>query len=263
MKINTIYFLLLILASLTLNLSCDKDEEPFIVSLNELGEVYSYDGTIKIGKAEMMKRFIDFKMVENKVEKISKRNQESLPSLIESFNRQFSFEGDKAFAIYRWVASNIRYDASYKLTWENQSSDSVFLNRRGVCTGFSQLFARIASSCNLKVVRIIGYAKGSSYVSGMVFEKENHVWNAVCIENKWYLLDATWGAGYENSRGEFVQSFDRDYFLVPPKKMILTHLPNDEKWQLLEYPITKTQFESGKLNTKVCKPVQKSEAFSY
>ena len=41
---------------------------------------------------------------------------------------------------------------------------------------------------NIKVEVIPGYSKGYGFKAGDTFEKTNHAWNAVLINNKWSLL---------------------------------------------------------------------------
>jgi transglutaminase/protease-like cytokinesis protein 3 len=37
------------------------------------------------------------------------------------------------------------------------------------------------------------------------------------------------------------------YYKVLPEEMIASHMPYDYLWQFLSYPITNTEFETGKL----------------
>jgi len=55
----------------------------------------------------------------------------------------------------------------------------------------------------LKCQFILGYAKGFGYEKGRGFKEPDHAWLAVSIEEIWYLIDPTWGAGYINNNKEF------------------------------------------------------------
>ena len=69
----------------------------------------------------------------------------------------------------------------------------------------------------------------------------NHSWNAVKLNNKWYLCDATWSAGYTDmSTFLFEYEFDNSFFLMEPKRFSKTHQPVDEKWTLLTTTPEKT-----------------------
>jgi hypothetical protein len=62
------------------------------------------------------------------------------------------------------------------------------------------------------------------------------------LAGEWRLIDPTWGAGVINGRA-FEPRFTWEYFLVPPEELILSHFPQDMQWQLVEVPLTRTDFE--------------------
>jgi transglutaminase/protease-like cytokinesis protein 3 len=233
-------FLILLLA-----LSCDKTE--YYIPVDQRGEVYQFDSSVTPGVPEEALKKINILYIDEKISFIPSAVGHSMIDLTKYF-KDFSLnDAEKAYFVYKWVSENITYDFRENITWENQSSDSVFLNRKAVCTGYSQLFANLAKRTGLNVVRIIGFAKGITYKPGNIFEKENHVWNAIEIDKKWFLVDATWGAGHANSSGIYVKDFDANYFLVQPEIFIQKHFPTDEKWQLLKRPLSKEEFESATL----------------
>lgn len=230
--------------------ACDKEVYVPDQSIEELGESYSFSGEVIVGIPDSAKMKIDFEYIDNKILNIKIKNEVTREILAAYISRISNNEGEIAYAIFRWITDKIRYNKDMRLTWENQSSDSVFINRAGVCTGYSQLYANIAIKAGLKAVRIIGYAKGADHIPGNVIENENHVWNAVMIDNKWYLLDATWGSGYESASEQFIKEFKIKQFLVLPEKFIETRFPSEEKWQLLPEPITKEAFEASAKKAK-------------
>ncbi|MEZ0369363.1 MAG: hypothetical protein ACAI44_09790, partial [Candidatus Sericytochromatia bacterium] len=69
----------------------------------------------------------------------------------------------------------------------------------------------------------------------------SHAWNAVQIGGKWYLLDATWGAGYvENLK--FTRRYTSAYLLTPPEIFSIDHLPEEDKWQLRKPLLDRGEF---------------------
>ncbi len=152
---------------------------------------------------------------------------------------------EKARAIFRWICENIDYDLESYFTGRIGSTNStdVLRSRSSVCSGYSDLFSSLAREAGLEAVKIAGYGKGYSYRPGENFTGPyNHAWNAVKINGSWYLLDATWGAGYLGSGG-YVRWFDDHYFMTAPSQFIFDHLPDDERWQLLDRPISKEEYE--------------------
>ena len=80
-------------------------------------------------------------------------------------------------------------------------------DRKSTCDGYTNLFDDLAREMGLESSRIVGYAKGFDYTPGKPLAKPNHSWNAVKLEGKWNLIDATWGAGsVEGNRGLFPYS---------------------------------------------------------
>ncbi|VVB72908.1 Transglutaminase-like superfamily protein [uncultured archaeon] len=153
---------------------------------------------------------------------------------------------EKARSIFRWIAENIDYNVEgyYTGSFGNMESADVLRSRKSVCEGYSDLFQSLADASGLEAVRISGYGKGYSYQPGIgINEPSNHAWNAVKINGTWYLMDSTWGAGYINENKKFVREFDDHYFMTPPAQFIFDHLPENESWQLLTRPVSKTEFE--------------------
>ena len=98
----------------------------------------------------------------------------------------------------------------------------------------------------LETVKVSGWAKGYSYQPGakIVGTKANHSWNAVKIENQWWLFDSTWGTGYINNNKKFEWSYTEHYFMTDPAEFIYDHFPIDPEWQLLDKKVTKEEYQS-------------------
>jgi plastocyanin len=73
----------------------------------------------------------------------------------------------------------------------------------------------------------------------------NHSWAAVWLNEKWNLIDVTWGSGYTvEGTTKFVRQRNDWFFFTEPEKFILDHFPKDPSWQLLKNSITWQQFTS-------------------
>jgi len=76
----------------------------------------------------------------------------------------------------------------------------------------------------------------------------NHSWNAVQLNNKWYLCDATWSSGsVDTQEREFIKKYDDCYFLLDPSLFIRNHYPSDSTWTLLEHNPSLHEFLNGPL----------------
>ncbi len=164
-----------------------------------------------------------------------------LASLLSHYART---EAEKARIIYSWIAYNITYDVPAYLSgnYGDLSPQGVLKSRRGVCSGYANLYKALARAMGLDVVVVDGYAKGYGYAIGNATQI-NHAWNVVKINKKWYLLDSTWGAGSINN-GQFNRQFNPYYFATPPRQLILDHFPAENKWQLLVKHYTKQKFDT-------------------
>lgn len=133
---------------------------------------------------------------------------------------------EKTRLAFTWIATHVQYDAEAYNTGNYKdefSADSVLMRRAGVCEGYSTLFLELAKIMELEVVKISGYAKGYGLDINKKFDETNHAWNAVKINDKWQLVDVTWGSGYgytKNDKLESVMEFDPYWFCVKPQEFI-------------------------------------------
>ncbi len=140
--------------------------------------------------------------------------------------------------IWRFITAHITYYI-YK---KNYSARETLRDRKGVCQGYSELFVEAARRMGVRAIEITGYTRGSAYSPGDRVVND-HAWNAVLLDGKWYLLDSTYGAGHFN-KGKYFREYREHYFLTPPAEFIYTNLPELRRWQLLSGKISKKAFES-------------------
>ncbi|XP_061750948.1 kyphoscoliosis peptidase [Nerophis ophidion] len=169
-------------------------------------------------------------------------------AIVQSITKVSKTEVDKVRAIWVWLCHNIEYDVSGFLGHSERmtSPEEVIASGRGVCCGYSSLCTDMCRLVGIECQEVAGHSKGIGYRQGQSFKnvKSDHLWNAVLLEGQWFLMDACWGAGQVNMKEEsFVKRFDDFYFLTDPEEFIESHFPDEEKWQLLESPITLEDFE--------------------
>lgn len=176
----------------------------------------------------------------------------------------------RARSVFAWMVYHLSYDQfkADNILGKNKhgrrkilNSGDAFKTRVGVCGDFADLFVKLANRANLKAVRIDGVA--GHHLTRQTALSSPHAWNAIRIDNKWYLLDVTWAMGGDytvfddmesiKEHKKIIRQRQRDiqqmpmsshrllnnvWFLTPPDVMIETHFPNEIKWQLLDKPIT-------------------------
>ncbi len=167
----------------------------------------------------------------------------SVSELASVLSQYATSDPDKARIIYAWIANNITYDVDGFLSGQygDLGAKKVLSRRTGVCTGYANLYQALAQSMGLETVVIEGYAKGVGYGIG-TGKRLRHAWNAVKFNDRWHLLDSTWGAGVVSGQ-QFVKIFNPHYFATKSEHFIYDHYPNDPAWQLLSNPFSKAEFD--------------------
>lgn len=192
-----------------------------------------------IGQAPASYTSIDTRMSE-----IPKHLTSSTSSIANYINSNFKTDDDKIRAIYYWTASNISYnvDNMYAVATTESIGNKIIKtlkSRTGTCGDYAAVFTDVANKVGVNTVIISGYTKQNGKVDAL-----SHVWCASFIGNKWYLFDPTWASGYVD-KGRFYKKMEDTYFKVSPSTMIATHMPFDNLWQFLNFPITNQEFYAG------------------
>ncbi len=177
-----------------------------------------------------------------------------IKNLSDKLTSPLSTPVEKFRSIYSWVSRNIENDytlytknsrkrkkiknANDLKAWNTEFSKEVFkalVNKhQTVCTGYAYLVRELAHHAGITVTIVDGYgrtAKANIGGSGVA----NHSWNAVLLNNKWYLCDATWSSGAIDLQNRvFIKKFDASYFLADPALFIRNHYPLDTNYILLD-----------------------------
>lgn len=198
----------------------------------------------------------------------------NLPLLAHKLTYRLPTDPEKFRAIYTWVCSNIKGD-SYQhdkvsrkrkklkndslayIKWNNKYKKIAFKklieNKKTMCTGYAYLIKELCFFANIDCKIINGYGRSStSNVASL--DAVNHSWNAVKLNNKWYLCDATWSSGYMVADSFFVNDYNDGYFLTDPDLFAKNHYPLNKKW-LLSSTLINAQF--------IASPIVYGETFKH
>jgi len=178
-----------------------------------------------------------------------KHFEKDIHTLIQYLIQPAKSETDKARVIFTWIATHIKYDdkAFNSGNYPDYTAEYVLANKKAVCEGYSNIMVALCKEAGLEAEKVIGYAKGYGYTINDKFEETDHAWNAVKIDNKWWLMDATWAAGFGETRNNKLVSttrFEPYWFKVNPKAFKFTHLPELPEWQLTDHKLTKEGYEN-------------------
>lgn len=198
---------------------------------------------------------IDFKKADQIAALHKGEGLHNLPELSYNLTANLNTDVERFRAIYKWVCDNISNDYALYLknkhkrerlkndsvkfdAWNNKFRTSLFKKllkkKRTICTGYAYLVRELARLANIKCEIVQGYGR----VSTTDIERlnlPNHSWNAVKLEDKWYLCDPTWASGIPNPEtNAFTFQYNDGFFLADPKLFAVNHFPEESKWWLLE-----------------------------
>lgn len=182
----------------------------------------------------------------------------NLPELSNKLTSPLTTDVEKFRAIYKWVCNNLANDYSLYLknkrkrerfkddsikfnTWNNNFRKKLFKtlleDKRTICTGYAYLVKTLAELANLECEIIQGYGR-VSITDIENLDLPNHSWNAIKLNNKWYLCDPTWASGIPNPEtNRFTFNYNDGFFLANPKLFAVNHFPKNPKWWLMDNDI--------------------------
>ena len=188
-------------------------------------------------------------------------------TLAAKLTKDLEDEESKVYAITYWIAKNIKYDYSAFLsnTLSRHTSKEILKKRRALCSEYAELFNEMCEAVGLKSETINGYVREFDFFAGDTLYRAEHAWSTVKIDNKWELMDITWGAGQIEPKKQllkkalwvlfekpyevefhYVHKYNPNWFHVDPSIMVSSHLPTFDFFQFLKKPVTIKEFELGK-----------------
>ncbi len=196
---------------------------------------------------------IDFTRAEANARQYKGEKLSNLPVLTAKLTAYLETDAERFRAIYYWVTHNIegnnhllstnerklkklRNLPDQRKQWQQNFTARVFAtlqkDKSTVCTGYAYLLKKMAHYAGIEceIVNGFGLANNKIFKEG---DFPNHAWNAVKLNGKWYLCDATWAAGYTLVTSDsFEFDYDNRYFLMAPQQFAKSHKPLEQKWYL-------------------------------
>ncbi|KAJ2006331.1 hypothetical protein GGI04_001906 [Coemansia thaxteri] len=142
--------------------------------------------------------------------------------------RPFDTPIEQVRAAFIWIASNIQYDPSVAESneeFEQQEAPSAVLQRRrSRGPGFAYLFDMVMSALGIESHAVRGYLRQPlDTYEGAVMPAANHVWNVVCLNGEYRLVDTACASKSHPLNAE--SKTDAWFFMASPKDAIFTHFP--------------------------------------
>lgn len=172
------------------------------------------------------------------VDRIPKSVETDWRSVASYIQRNETDAFERVKAMHDYLAVRIGYEATFDINNLPPSDpDTVFERRWAVCAGYARLFKAMVEHVGGEAV----YISGRSRFAVDSLRGTTHAWNAVKIRGDWYLVDVTWDAGHVQGR-RFVKKYSSDHLFPPPEVFGLTHLPAEDRWQLVSSPMSLGDF---------------------
>lgn len=134
--------------------------------------------------------------------------------------------------IHDYLVNNINYDTSLSKPYIYNIYGALVENLC-VCEGYARSMKYLLDSISVPCTIVIGKATNSEG------KTENHAWNYVEIEGKWYAIDSTWDDPVIIGNGKLSEASKYKYFLKGANEMNKDHIPSKsftEGGKVFEYP---------------------------
>ena len=180
-------------------------------------------------------RNFDYSKADSIALNFPKQKYKSFTEIIFPLTDSLKTDQEKFRAIFRWITDNIEYSYSNRST----NPDRVIKKGKAVCGGYASLLRIMCGTIGIKCPVITGYTKTTISDINKKYKRTDHAWNAVKLNDKWYLVDATWASGYLDERTrKFVKQYDNTYYFTEPKYFYSKHLPKDKSY-FFDEPVIK------------------------
>ncbi len=190
------------------------------------GKNVTYGVYINSGNEDnyLIDEFSSQEEVENAINKIEQvRNQ--------ILQNRSSDTYDNIKMVHDYLVDNIQYDTTISKS-NIYNIYGAMVNGEAVCEGYARSFKYLMDSLRIPCTLVIGKGTNSDG------NTENHAWNYVQIEERWYAVDSTWDDPVSVT-GWVSQSSKYRYFLKGSNDMIKDHTPSGqftEGGKMFSYP---------------------------
>lgn len=226
-------------------------------------------GGLLVGTVDVMAqkgRAFDTTAVVQKIAHVPRQKTQKPSVLAYYLTKECPDDYQKVLVISYWIAQNIKYNyrAFKNRIVDQKTSVDVLRKRKALSKEYAQLFKDMCTSVGIQAEIVNGYTKSFDFVETDTLYRAEHTWSIVEIDNRWYLMDLTYGSGHiaHKKQGlpklmarafgikyrpkfKHVHQFNPQWFFVPPDEMIFTHFPNLEMYQLLKMPLSLKLFKQG------------------
>lgn len=123
---------------------------------------------------------------------------------------------NKILQVHDWIIDSLEYNTN--ATDENSFNIyGALVERTAVCEGYAEAFKYILDELGIPCIIVSGVATNTDGVT------ENHAWNYVQLNGKWYAIDCTWDDPIVRGGGYLSKAEKHKYFLKGSNTMNKNH----------------------------------------
>ena len=153
-------------------------------------------------------------------------------------NSNFANNEEKIRVLYVWITTKIKYQE--KLIDSLKNEDLVIYSlksRSGKCKNYSAILTCLCNLMNIEAYSVLGYTKLAKKIN----TNNDHAWNVIKFDKKYYLFDPTWDANIRKfNPTEYYYNFQ--YYKQDSGYFIKSHMPYDPIMQIKYYPISHKEY---------------------
>lgn len=158
------------------------------IQTTTIGSNVTYNVYIDNGNENnyLINEFSSKEQVQNALNQIGQKKNEILQN-------KTGNDYDDIKMVHDYIINNVEYD-------ETISKDNIYniygtlINGEAVCEGYARSFKYLMDELEIRCVLVIGKGINSDG------DTENHAWNYVYLDGKWYAIDCTWDDPISQSR---------------------------------------------------------------
>ncbi len=225
--------------------------------LNDHPEIFWLGASAQVSESSLTGHIVSYEfesIVPSEIRDDLREELEDAADLCVNRIDPYASDYEKIKFVYEYIIDQTEYGDAARP--DSQNIQSVLLNRKSVCAGYSRAFQYILHRCGMFC----------TYLTGKIADGGDHGWNMVRLDGNYYFVDVTWGdpvfvnqeegtSGDSSARG-----INYNYLCCTAGDLYKTHIP-DERVALP--PCDRDDYNYYKLNNCYFETFSYDTVYSY
>lgn len=175
----------------------------------------------------------DYERIDSIAKSFQSKKYNDIESLVGDLVKEARTDEEKYRAFYTYMVNTFSY------SYSNYSNKSSFKMKKGACSTLSSIYKEMCDLAGLECHNVVGFIK-SDYLPlsffDFIFNRVNHEWNIIKINNEYAYVDVTWGLKdvYFVNKKRMEKEEEPIYYFFAPSlhNFNLSHFTKKKKWGL-------------------------------